>query len=150
MLHKAIGRESIALFLTTTAIKHNQIARYVFEFFLGATFEFLPSSCAKARQTRRFSLLTFVFRHLMQGMNRNKDGISLLIGDFDDLLHRTICPRNTHQTGKLSYTMIHMHHIISWFKKHDFFKGQGNLGIARMVRAKGILMETIKYLVIGE
>ena len=96
VLHKAIGREGISLFLTAATIEENEVARNVFQLFLGASFEFLPRSSAERGKTRRFSFLSFVFRHFVQRMNGNEDGISFLISDFDDFLHRTICTWKSH------------------------------------------------------
>ena len=66
-------------------------------------------------------------------MNAHVDGIFILVSELDHLLHRTVCPWHTNQTGKTSHTMVDVDHIVAWFELHQFLERKGHFGIAGMV-----------------
>ena len=82
-------------------------------------------------------------------MDRHVDGASTLIDDFDHLLVR-VALWHTHQSSKLTNTMIDMHDIVAYLKLLYLLQRQGNLATTGLIRAQIILVETIENLMVGK
>ena len=82
-------------------------------------------------------------------MNRNKYHIIVLINQLNNFL-RCIPVRDTHKSGKLSDSMINMHHIITRFEHVKLFQRKCNLTTSCLITAQIIFMKTVKYLMIGK
>ena len=67
---------------------------------------------AQSADTWWFAFLAFIFRHLVQGVNRDEHNIVMVIDDFYHLLH-LIAIRYAHQSAKASDAVVQMHHIIA-------------------------------------
>ena len=124
-LQETVGTIRKAFLLTTLRIQLNQIAGNILDFGFCTLFQFLPCPRSQLIKAGSFALLTFIFRDLMQRMNRDKHHILILKNQFQNFL-RSISIRNTHQSGKTSDTVVRMHHIITRSKLIQFFQGQGH------------------------
>ena len=49
------------------------------------------------------------------------DRITILVNDFYHLLV-TVALRHSHESAKFAYAMVHMHHIVAYFKLSYFLK----------------------------
>ena len=63
----------------------------------------------------------------MKGVNADQYGASVAIIDLDDFAHLPVRKYLTGQTGKLSDTMVDMHHKVSRLELHEFLEGECHL-----------------------
>ena len=121
MLQEAVRTVAEAFFLLAQRIEFDEVAGNVLDFRLRPVLDFLPGTGAQLTDTGRFSFLAFVFRYLVQGVDGHKDHIVILINQLDDFLGG-IAVRDSYQSGKLTDTMVDMHHIVARFKLIQLFQ----------------------------
>ena len=152
----AIGKTTLA---ATLGVKFDQVARNVLDMFLRALLQALPLTSAKGTQARGLAaVLRLVFRHLIQGVNRDVDSIATLVDDLNHLLILlavgcwllAVSYWHTHQTAELADAVIHMHYIVAYLELLDFLQRQRHLATTRLVALEVVLMETVKDLMVGQ
>ena len=82
-------------------------------------------------------------------MDGHVDGAPTLIDDLNHLLIG-VTLWHTHQSTKLTDTMIDMHDIVAYLKLLYLLQRQGYLATTGLIRAQIILVETIEYLMVGK
>ena len=150
MLQIRVGAEGKALLTAALGIKLDQVAGNILDMFLGALFEFLPLAGTEGRETGRFAIvLRFIFRHLIERVDRHIDAAATVVENLDHLLI-TIPLGHAHKPAELTHTMIDMHHEVANLKLLDFLQRKCHLTTTGFVALEVILMETVEYLVVGE
>ena len=84
----------------------------------------------------------------MEVVDAHKNGISTFVGEFDGLL-RTTVEISGHQSGKLSYTVIHVYYVVTHLQLVDFFEGDDGFASACVLRTEAHAVVAFEYLVIG-
>ena len=78
----------------------------------------------------------------------------MLIGDLDHLLIGRLAlrigDRHTHQTTKLTYAVINMHHKVANLKLLNLLQRERHLTTAGLIALEVVFMETVEDLVIGK
>ena len=152
----AIGKTTLA---ATLGVKLDQVARNILDMFLRALLQALPLTSAKGTQARGLAaVLRLVFRHLIQGVNRDVDGIATLVGNLDHLLILlavgcwllAVSYWHTHQTAKLADAVIHVYHVVTYFKLLYLLECQRHLTRTGLIALEVVLMETVKDLMVGQ
>ena len=82
-------------------------------------------------------------------MDGHVNGAPTIIDDLDHLLIG-VALGHTHQSTKLTDTMINMHDIVAYLKLLYLLQCQGYLATTRLIRAQIILVETIENLMVGK
>ncbi len=149
LLHVRVGSEGMAPLLAALRIQAYQVAGYIFELALGAVFHAVPCARADAVEFGRHPLLAAVFGELVQGVDRYEDDVVVLIHELDHLLG-TAGHVGAQQPGKLADAVVHMHHIVAHLELVELLERQGHLARARTVAAQSVLVEAVKYLVVGK
>ena len=149
MLHEAVGRELESLLVLSGSIEANEVAGDVLDLLLRTLFQAFPGTSAQSVQTWGLPFPTLIFRHLVQGVNRDVNDVIMLVDNLYLLLHLPAFV-DANQATKAPYSMIHMHHIIANLELLQFSQGQRHLAPAGYFGTKGVLMETVKYLMVGK
>ena len=78
--------------------------------------------------------------------------IHLVVIGIDNTYHLLIAVPlgNTHQSGKPSYSEVHMHDIITRLHLLQFLQGECHLSRTGSIASQTVLMEAVEYLMIGE
>ena len=150
MLQIAIWAELKTFLLAATTIELNQIAGDIFDLCFRALLHALPSTSPQTVDTWRLALLAFIFRHLVQSVNRDIDNIITVVGNLNHLLHVAVCLRHTDEPAEAADAMIDMHHIVAYLKLLQFLQRQRHLTAASTFTAQVKLVEAVKYLVVSE
>ena len=77
------------------------------------------------------------------------DRVAILINDFYHFLI-AVSLWHSHESAKLAYAMVYMHHIVAYFKLSYFLKRERHFAVACLVGAQVVLMEAVEYLMVGE
>ena len=83
-------------------------------------------------------------------MDRDIHLVIILINDANRLLKTTIGIRQSHQSSKLSNAKIDMNNEVAGLHFLQFLHRQRHLAGTGAIATKGIFMEAIKYLMVGE
>ena len=117
---------------------------------LGALLQAFPLPRTQGRESWCLAIiLRLVFGHLIQRVDAHVDGIAMLIGELDHLLI-AIALRHAYQSAESSHTMIHVYHVVANFKLLYLLQRQRHLSATGLVALQVVLMETVKYLMVGK
>ena len=133
----------------TVGIELDEVARDVFHFRLHSVLHLVPSSGAEPADFWRLAFLSLVFRHLVQRMDRNIDKITVLICDFDHLLHHAV-DRHANQSVEAAYAVVYMHHVSSHLKLANFFQRECHLAPFGFLGFEVEFVVAFKNLMVGE
>ena len=148
MLHISVGRKSKSNLLFAGSIQLNQIACNLLHFVFGALFHALPSTRTETRNGGSTAIFTFVLSYAMQVVDTDKDGVVVAIDQFDSFLRTTI-EVGGYQTRKLTYSVIHMYHIITYLQLVDLLQCHNRFTATCILRAHGHAVIALKYLMVG-
>ena len=84
----------------------------------------------------------------MQVVYANEYRVVVAINQLDSFLHATI-EIGGYQSGKLAYSVIHVHHIVAKLQLVEFFQSNDGFAASCVLRTKTYTVIAIKYLVIG-
>ena len=149
MLHETVGTEAETFLFFPFGVEFYQVSGYVFYFCLGSFFQFLPCSGAEFVQAGLFSVLAFVFGYLVQRMYGNEHHVIVLVYEFDDLLCG-IAAGYPDQSGKFTYAVIGVHHIVAGMKHVEVFQCQSHFSGSGLVAFQIVFVEAVEYLMVGE
>ena len=149
LLQVAVGRVGKALLLATCGIQADEFAGDILQAALGAGFDFCPRVAAQAVQPGRLTVLTAVFREFVQRVDGNVCLITVQVGEFNHLLRRAVHV-DAQQAAEFAHTQVLMNDIVAFLDLVEFLEREGEFARACAVALEVVLVETVKYLVVGE
>ena len=150
VLQEGVFAKREALLLLAPGIKPDEVAGDVLNLLLGALLEFFPRARAEVAELRRGTLVALVFAEFVEGVNGDEHGVVVFEGEFDDFLHLAARAGNAHQSYEPPDAVVNVHDEVARLELHEFFERQGHLGVAGVVGAEVVFMETVEDLVVGE
>ena len=149
VLHKAVGAIGKTFLLATTGVEFDEVAGYILDFTLCFFLDTLPRTGAQLVQAGRLALLAFILGHLVQCMDGDEHDIVILIEQLDDLLC-AVAIGDTHKASEAPYAMIDVDNKIPRFELAELFQRERHLTATCTLATQIVLVETVKYLMVGE
>ena len=149
LLQVAVGRVGKALLLATCGIQADEFTGDVFQAALGAGFDFCPRVAAQAVQSGRLAVLAAVFREFVQRVDGDVCLVTVQVGEFDHLLRRAVHV-DAQQASEFAHTQVFVDDIVAFLDLVEFLEREGEFARTCAVALEVVLVETVKYLVVGE
>ena len=115
-LQVIVGRKGETGRSLSFGIETNQILGYILHFILRRNFCSRPGLASQFMNMRSLTVLGFIARNFVKGMNGNKNYIVVFIFQFHHIMHAAFIVRNLDQSSENPHSIIYMNNIISYRK----------------------------------
>ena len=154
MLQVGVVAEGEAPLVASCGVEAYEVACDVLDVLLGALLEPFPLSRAECRHAWRLAaLLCLVFRHLVERVDGDVDGVAPLVDDLDHLLEgllaRSIGDGHAHESAELADAVVDVDHVVAHLELLQLLQCQCHLARACLVALQVVLVEAVEYLVVG-
>ena len=150
MLQEGVFAKREALLLLSPRVEAYEVAGDVLNLFLGAFLEPFPRARAEVAELRRGAFVALIFAELVEGVDGDEHGVVVLEGELDDFLHLAARAGNAYQSDEAPDAVVDVYDEVARLELHQLFERERHLGVAGVVGAEVVFVETVEDLVVGE
>ena len=146
-LEVSVSAEGEALGSLSLRVKADEVLGNVLHLGLGARLERLPGLGAELVDARGLSFLGAIAGYLVEGVHRDENDVSILVGQFHYFFVAALVVLHPHQASEYTYAVVDVNHVVAYVYGVEVVDCQ--LLVLLDGTAHLHALETVEYLVVG-